>query len=147
MFPVSLGWAEGGWELRGGLGHLGSWVWALGAWTRIAFCLDVLASLKCRLVVCVSHAPHGRAASGCFLMCALSLVWLSRPSACVVCVVFVGPGCILVRDFRMCPPFKRLLCRLARTAVTARRVLVRGCRPCGVLHLFIYLFTYTLGEF
>ena len=73
----------------------------------------------------------------------MSLVWLSCPSACVVCVVFVGPGCILVRDFRMCPPFKRLLCRLARTAVTARRVLVRGCRPCGVLHLFIY-FIYCL---
>ena len=38
----------------------------------------------------------------------------------------------------MCPPFKRLLCRLARTAVIARRVLVRGCHPSGVEHLFIY---------
>ena len=39
------------------------------------------------------------------------------------------------------PPFNCLLCRLARTSVTASRVLVRGCHPCGVLHLFI-LFIY-----
>ena len=41
----------------------------------------------------------------------------------------------------MCLPFNRLLCWLARSSVTASRVLVRGCHPCGVLHLFIYLFT------
>ena len=42
--------------------------------------------------------------------------------------------------YGMCLPFNRLLRWLARTSVTASRVLVRGCHPCGVSHLFIYLF-------
>ena len=52
-----------------------------------------------------------------------------------------GGGSLTFLSYGMCLPFNRLLRWLARTSVTASRVLVRGCRPCGVSHLFIYLFT------
>ena len=80
-------------------------MWALGAGLALlSFCPDVLAFLKCQLVVCVGRAPHGRAASGCFLICTLSLVWLSRPSACVVCVVFCGSRVHFGEGFLHVPP-------------------------------------------
>ena len=37
-------------------------------------------------------------------------------------------------NFGKCLPFNLHLCRLAQTSVTASRVLVRGCHPCGVSH-------------
>ena len=70
------------------------------------------------------------------------VLWLVSgciPAPLLMCVCGVGPGCNLERDYGMCLPFNHLLCRLARTSATASRVLVRGCHPCGVEHLFIYL--------
>ena len=114
--------------------HMGWWVWALCSSSPCCSYFRSASTLRFNLLVrCMfgSSAACGRVWQA--RMAAFPLMlWFCGAAVFLplcLCVCGVGPGCISERDYGMCLPFNHLLCRLARTAVIARRVLCAWLSP------------------